>query len=151
MAPHGWLQDLADARVSVNDLVTRSMVQVRRAEYAVHDLVLDFVKFRIKRENAAKETATGRQAEYLGKLEVLMAHSDNGEVKRGFHSLLALWRSLKDLSGDEQLDVSTYRASLSKLEQMGVTSETAHTFGAVARLFDLQVSPPGDIAFTWLL
>ena len=134
-------QDLADARVSVKDLRARSMVQVRGHEYTVHDLLLDFVRSKIKEDDLAKETFTRRQAQYLGSVEVFTAYSDKGEIHRGFHSLLALWRSLKDLSCDDRLDASTYATTLSELEQRGASWETAHTFGAVARLFDLQVSP----------
>lgn len=94
----------------------------------------------MERFGTIKEAATSRQAQYLGRPDVVHTYSDNGEVDGGVYSLMALWRSLEELSGDPGLEVKTYTNSLVDLEGSEATFDAATTYGAVARLFDLQVS-----------
>lgn len=129
-------QDLADVRVAAKDLMARSLVHTRGGGYGVHDMVLDFAKFKIKESTVVMEEAALRQAQYLGRPEVLGAYSDKGDVDEGFFSLISLWRSLEELSGNEMLEIDTYRASLGTLE---MTTDVADTFCAVAQLFQHQV------------
>lgn len=67
-------------------------------EYAVHDLVLDFAKRKIKEDEVFKETATFRQAQYLSRQEVLEAYADRGDFDGCFYTLIALWRSVEKMS-----------------------------------------------------
>lgn len=121
-------------------------MQKRGGDYQVHDLLLDFAKSEINMERfrTIKEAATSRQAQYLGRLDVVHTYSDTGELAGGVYSLMALWRSLEELSGDTGLEVKTYTTSLGALERGEATSDVASTYGAVARLFDLQVRLPRE-------
>lgn len=101
--------------------------------YSVHDLLLDFAKNAIDPET--KEVATSRQAQYLGRLDVLKGFHDG----RGYLSLMALWRSLEDLSGDKELEVKTYESSLEELKESKANLAKAEHFNAVASLFHEQV------------
>lgn len=116
--------------------MARSLVHTRGGGYEVHDMVLDFAKFKIKESTVVMEEAALLQAQYLGRPEVLCAYSDKGQVDEGLFSLISLWRSLEELSGNELLEIDTYKASLGTLE---MTIDVADTFHAVAGLFQHQV------------
>lgn len=58
-------QDPRDAESSAKSLVARSLVQVRRVAYIVHDLLLEIAEKKIVTE--IKEVATSRQAQYLAR------------------------------------------------------------------------------------
>lgn len=133
-------QDCRDAKVSAKCFVARSLVQVRRdGGYLVHDLILDFTKSTIYGE--IKEAAMSRQAQYLGRLDVLKVYRcSGGKVNGDYFSIAALWRSLEDLSGDQSLEAKTYNDSLEVLKQSGVDLDVARSFDAVASLFLFQVS-----------
>lgn len=132
-------QDCRDAQVSAKSLVAKGLVQVRRgAGYLVHDLLLDFATNTISVKT--KEVAISRQAQYLGRLDVLKAYSSSARVANGgCYSLMGLWRSLENLAGDRALEMKTYENSLEALKQSKVNLETASSFDAVASLFLLQV------------
>ncbi|CAN0515401.1 unnamed protein product, partial [Ectocarpus sp. 12 AP-2014] len=51
---------------------------------------------------------------------------------------MALWQSLEDLSGDKQLEVSTYGVNLKALEGSEPTKHLAYINWAAGRLFELQ-------------
>lgn len=136
----GLLQDPKDVRVLAKDLVGRSLVQMHGNEYLLHDRLLDFVKGRIEDFPETKASATSRQSVYLGRLDVLRAYSDKGEIDGGFFSLIALWRSLEKLSKDALLQLNTYSTSLAQLENIEVTPNDIDTCASVARSFDLQVN-----------
>ena len=132
------MQELEDARLAAKDLQSRSLLQKRGNDYAVHDLLLNFVKVTIEEFEAIKKIATSRQAGYLGRLDVLSGYltwGKNGDL----YSLVALWRSLEELSGDTQLEENTYKSSLEVVERSGVASLVADNFASVASLFNLQV------------
>lgn len=86
-------QDFRDAQVSTKSFVSRKLLQVRRDGYLVHYLLLDFAKKQI--EGETREPATSRQAQYLGRLDVLKAYQANkDQLSRGYYDLIALWRLL---------------------------------------------------------
>lgn len=115
-------------------------MQFRRGDgYLVHEIVLDFTKSTIYGE--IKEAAMSRQAQYLGRLDVLKAYrSSAGKVNGDYFSLLALWRSLEDLSGDKSLEAKTYNDSLEALGQGRVDLDVARSFDDVASFLLFQVS-----------
>lgn len=119
-------------------------MQMRGSEYLLHDRLLDFVKGKLKDFPEIKAFATSRQSEYLGRVDVLRAYSDRGEVDGGFFSLIALWRSLEKLSEDALLQLNTYSTSLCQLENIEVTPDGIDTCMSVARSFDLQVNFPSS-------
>ena len=81
-------QDPRDVQSSAKSLVARSLVQVRGDGYFVHDLLLDFAKNAIDPET--KKVATSRQAQYLGRLDVLEGFYDGSTgLGRGYVSLMA--------------------------------------------------------------
>lgn len=104
----------------------------------MHDLLLDFIRTKCHGEDTLIETAVGRQAQYLGTLAVLRGYFGNGEVGGGLYSLIRLWRSLFELSSNEQLEVDAYNSSLGDLGEAEST-DAASMFFAVGRLFELQV------------
>lgn len=75
------------------------------------------------------QLVTSRQGQYLGTVSVLKDHARGGEVLRGFYALMALWQSLKDLSGDNQLEVCTYRVKLKTLAWSKPTECGLHQLG----------------------
>lgn len=121
------------------DLMNRSLIQLRGGEYFVHDVLLDFAKAKLKTEKETLKATISSQARYLGDLNVLQTYSDKGEVDRGFHALIALWRTLEDLSEDGLLEVNTYKTSLGSLRHGESASDVAGTTAALATLFRLQV------------
>ena len=106
--------------------------------FRLHDNLLDFIAIKCQGEDALIEEALASQCQYLGKLAVLRGYSDNGAFREGFYSLIGLWRKLIVLSGDKQLEVDTYNASLGMLGE-DESEDTAYVFSAVGRLFELQV------------
>lgn len=104
--------------------------------YRVHDLVLEFVKDRIK--PAALEKAASRQAQYLGRLDVVRRHSYAGDSKNDFFSLMALWQPVEELSTNPRLQVEAYSTNL-ELVRGEESKEVAYIFGAVGSLLGLQV------------
>ncbi|CAM9768461.1 unnamed protein product [Scytosiphon promiscuus] len=147
-------KDLEGARFFVEGLVTRSLLQRREADnYFVHDLLLDFAKVSIdaKAENreGIKEAATSRQTQYLGRLDVLEDYSANREwdSREGLYSLIGLWRSLEQLSGDEHLEVRAYTASLGNLlkqdeqeskDVASICSDLGHLYVLQGKLTDAE-------------
>ena len=132
-------QDLEDARVSANDLVDRSLLQMRGDHYLVHDLVLRFVKTNV--EGMAREAAISRQARYLGRLDVLLGYVDRAHIagNQDLFALDYLWRSLEELSADPQLEIASYTSSLVELENCMANENKANFYSSVGRLYDLQV------------
>ncbi|CBJ32852.1 NB-ARC and TPR repeat-containing protein-likely pseudogene [Ectocarpus siliculosus] len=108
--------------------------------YRVHDLVLEFAKTGIRAEKEALEKATSLQAQYLGRLDVLKSYGnpEHGAGDQGLFFLDALWRSVKTLSGDPELEVASYRASLGGLKSCEATEAVARSCGSVGFLFNIQ-------------
>lgn len=101
--------------------------------------MLDFAKDKLRKLRGKVQLVTSRQAQYLGTVSVLEGYARAGEVLRGFYALMALWKSVEDLSGDQQLEVGTYRISLRASEESEPTADVAYTNWAAGRFFELQV------------
>lgn len=78
------------------------MLQPTGDAFRVHDLVLGFLKLKLKAD-PRRPTATGRIVEYLGKLKVLQGYAEAGETSDGVYSLMALWRSVEDLAEESHV------------------------------------------------
>lgn len=109
--------------------------------YRVHDLVLDFVKIKIKADVEMVKKVTALQARFLGRLDVLKSYRDpkHGLANQGLFFLDALWRSVEKLSGDPALEVASYRASLGQLESCEATTDVASSYCSVGFFFNIQV------------
>ncbi|CAM9564029.1 unnamed protein product [Laminaria digitata] len=138
MVAHLWEQDPGDTAILLSDLVDKSLVKAVEQSYCLHDLVLDFAKDELRKLRGNVQLVTSLQAQYLGTISVLEDYARAGEVLRGFHALMALWRSLEDLSGDKQLQVSTYGLNLKALEGSEPTADVGYTNWAAGRLLELQ-------------
>ncbi|CAN0076742.1 unnamed protein product, partial [Ascophyllum nodosum] len=106
-------------REEAKGLVSKCLLQdMGRGGYRVHDLILEFVKIKIKADSEILGKTTALQAQYLGRLNVLKSYGDSehGAGSQGLLFLDALWRSVEKLSGDPGLEVASYRASLGELE-----------------------------------
>ncbi|CAN0234238.1 unnamed protein product [Scytosiphon promiscuus] len=138
MVAHLWEQDPSDTILLLSDLVDKSLVKVVEQSYYLHDLVLDFAKDELRKSRGKVQLVTSRQAQYLGTISVLEDYARAGEVLRGFYALMALWQSVEDMSGDKQLEVSTYGVKLKALEGSEPMESVAYTNWAAGRLFELQ-------------
>lgn len=107
-----------DTKVAAKRLVVRSLLQERYEEYLVHDRVLDFAKFKIEDfGEKIKEVSISQQAQYLGRLDVVRSYFDKRDMFGGLYSLIGVWLSLEDMSGDRAWGVNTYNQSVRGLEQ----------------------------------
>eukprot|EP00752_Nemacystus_decipiens_P018671 g16739.t2 len=120
-------------------LAGRSLLQQEQGgDYVFHDLMLDFVRMECdcRELESLVEGAVERQRQHLGRLTVLQRYSNVGKhLHTGLYGLMSLWRSLKELSGSDQL-AETYTASLKKMAD----NETQGAGGAyfdVAGFFEL--------------
>lgn len=134
-----YTQDPSDTILLLSDLVDKSLVKVVEQSYYLHDLVLDFAKDELRKSRGKVQLVTSRQAQYLGTISVLEDYARAGEVLRGFYALMALWQSVEDMSGDKQLEVSTYGVKLKALGGSEPMESVAYTNWAAGRLFELQV------------
>ena len=105
----------------------------------MHDLLLGFAKRQIGAFQEIRETATSRQAAYLGELRTLRAHADESAGYSGFSPLIALWGSLEELSGDKALVSNTYKAALAGFEPTEKMATVADNYHIAARLLELKV------------
>ena len=138
-------------REEAEGLVSKCLLQdMGRGGYRVHDLILEFVKIKIKGGAEMLENATALQVQYLRRLDVLKSYGDpeHGAGRQGLFFLDALWRSVEKLSGDPGLEIASYRASLGELESCKATAEVASYYARVGFLFNLQVGQvfPGYMA-----
>lgn len=135
-------QDPEDTRVAAEGLVSKYLLQgMGDGGYRVPGLVLEFVKSKITAHAETVRKATALQALYLRRLDVVKSYADpeHGSGSQGLFSLGALWRSVEELSGDSELEVASYCASLGELESCKATAEVAGSFASVGFLFKLQV------------
>lgn len=118
--------------------------------YRVHDLVLEFLKIKIKADAEMAGKATALQAQCLARLDVVKSYEDPEDVtgNQGLFVLDALWRSVEKLSGGHGLEVASYRASLAELESCEATADVARSYSSVGLLLFLQVRRvfPGCLA-----
>lgn len=77
------------------------MLQPAGDAYRVHDLVLRFLKPKLKAD-LKRSTATSRMGNHLGQLKVLQRFVYATGTRYGVYSLISLWRSVEDLSGESQ-------------------------------------------------
>ena len=136
------LQDAGGTREEAEGLVSKCLLQdMGRDGYRVHDLILEFVKIKMKADAEMLKKATALQAQYLRRLDVLKSYGDpeHGAGRQGLFFLDALWRSVEKLSGNFGLEVASYRASLGELESYEATAEVASFYALVGILFKLQV------------
>ena len=145
------LQDGRGTREEAEDLVSKCLLQdMGRGGYRVHDLILEFVKTKIKADAEMIENATALQAQYLGRLDVLKSYRDpeHGAGSQGLFCLDALWRSVEKLSRNSALEVTSYRASIGELGSCEATAKVARSYAWVDFLFNLQVGQvfPGCMA-----
>lgn len=135
------MQDTGGAREEAEGLVSKCLLQdVGGGGYRVHDLVLEFVKIKIKADVGMVAKATTLQAQYLGRVDVLRSYGDpeHGVGNQGLFFLDSLWRSVEKLSGNPELEVTSYRTSLGELESCEATEDVANSYGWVGGLFDIQ-------------
>lgn len=136
------LQDTEGTRDEAGGLVSKCLLQdVGGDWYRVHDLVLDFVKMKIKADAEMVGKATALQAQHLGRLDVARSCSDieNDVGMQDMFMLGTLWRSVEQLSGNLGLEVASYRVSLGRLESCEATEEVADSYWSVGMLFEMQV------------
>ena len=142
-------QDKEGAREEAEGLVSKCLLQdVGGGGYRVHDLLLDFVKIKIKADVEMMEKATTLQARFLGRLDVLKGYENpgHGAGNRGLVVLDALWRSVEQLSEDPDLEVASYTTSLRELESCEAITCVASSYASVGFLFNIQVR---KIFFVW--
>lgn len=147
------LQDVEGARDEAKGLASKCLVQDMGGDrYRVHDLLLEFVTIKIKAEVEMVKEATTLQAQYLRRLDVVEGY-DNPEHGAGDQGLLfldALWRSVEKLSGDSELEIASYRASLEELEASDATANVAVSCSSIGHLFHIQVGAVlGCVALPW--
>ena len=136
------VQDTGGTREEAEGLVGKCLLQdVGGGGYRVHDLVLAFVKIKIKADVEMVEKATTLQAHFLGRLDVLKGYKNpkHGAGHQGLFVLDALWRSVEQLSGDPELEVASYSTSLGELESCEATANVASSYSSVGWLFRIQV------------
>eukprot|EP00752_Nemacystus_decipiens_P012223 g10837.t1 len=135
------IEDAGGTREEAESLVSKCLLQdVGGGRYRVHDLVLDFVKIKIKADWEMVKKATALQARFLGRLDVLKdyQHSEHGAGNQGLFVLDALWRSVEMLSGDPELEVASYSTSLGELESCEATVDVASSYSSVGFFFHIQ-------------
>ncbi|CAM9138218.1 unnamed protein product, partial [Ectocarpus sp. 13 AM-2016] len=135
------IEDAEGTRDEAEGLVSKCLLHaVGGGGYRVHDLVLEFAKTSIRAEEETVKKATALQAQYLGRLDVLESYRDpeHGAGRQGLFFLDALWRSVEKLSGDPELEVASYRASLGELESCKATEAVARSYSSVGSLFNIQ-------------
>ncbi|CAM9956525.1 unnamed protein product [Scytosiphon promiscuus] len=139
MLEHLWEKSNPhDAQVALDGLVGRSLMSLKQDRYGVHDLILDFAKLQILTNRPLVKGATLRQARYLGRSNVVRGYSGAGQHREGLYALIALWRSVEELSDDKELEAKTYKDSLRPLEGGDMTVDVAQVFEDVGTLFMLQ-------------
>ncbi|CAN0573228.1 unnamed protein product, partial [Ectocarpus sp. 12 AP-2014] len=95
------IEDTGGTREEAEGLVSKCLLQdVGGGGYRVHDLVLDFVKIKIKADMEMVKKVAALQAQFLGRLNVLKSykHPEHGAGNQGLFVLDALWRSVEQLS-----------------------------------------------------
>lgn len=134
------LQGPGNSLLFVGQLVDKSLVQAVEHKYRLHDLVLAFVKSKLRCLKMERVVlVTSRLAQYLSRLSVLREYAEADEMQGGLYALLGLWGSVEELSRDNTLQTTMYGKILSELEACEATADTASSYRAVGKLFFLQV------------
>lgn len=131
-----FAQNYRKSQPTLEQLVNRCLLQRAGQDvYRIHPLVVDFARIEMWKRKELVKRATLRQAQYLSTLSVVQGYIASGE----FNTLIAFWRVLEELSGDSLIDVKMYRSSLGELDGGKATEDHANVYGAVGKLFALQV------------
>ena len=96
-------------RTGVDVLLERCLLhKVSVTDYRLHDLVLEYLQFTVKKYENLLRQASSRQARFLSRIEVLRKYSAGGEWVNngGLYSLVVLWNATKKL--DRALIISRY-------------------------------------------
>ncbi|CAM9933909.1 unnamed protein product, partial [Ectocarpus sp. 12 AP-2014] len=142
----GMYGDPDDTTLLVHYLVDKSLVKVEEHAYYLHDLVLDFAKDELRKLREKVRLVNSRQAQYLGRMSIVKDYAEAGEVLGGLYALMALWRSVEDLSGDNQLEASTYGATTKPSEESESSQDVADLNWAMGRLFNSRWAISGKFA-----
>ena len=140
-----WLptgvQDVDGTREEAEGLVNKCLLQEVDGgdQYRVHDLLVEFLRFKIRQDAGMVKLATVRQAQYLARLDFIRSCLVKLGTCTHCPSVSASWRILEWLSGDNELEAVSYRASLSELDSSEPTADMAKTYANVANLFEFQV------------
>lgn len=106
--------------------------------FRLHDLLLDFVRLECRSRQELVEGAIRRQTQYLGRISVARNFDENRGPDTNLYALIRLWRSLEELSGNTQLEVETYRASLRELD-LAESTDVGDGYVLIGKLLHLQV------------
>ena len=110
----------------------------------MHEMLLDFVKGELELEGngTLKQDSIAHQAQYLRRVDVVLRYHDptfRAGIP-GFSSLGSLWRSLEELSGNPELEATSYLFSLEAFEKSQASKGVvAVSYNAVGMLFHHQV------------
>ncbi|CAM9436286.1 unnamed protein product, partial [Hapterophycus canaliculatus] len=112
---------MASGVAATREMLANLWAQVyMRESYRLHDLVLEYLQLVIKMEKdqTLARQASSRQAQYLGRLDVLRHYSRGEEASTGgIYCVMALWNSVKKL--DRTIDVQArYVESLGGVTKM---------------------------------
>lgn len=136
------VQDPEEMTDEAMGLVSRSLLHAVDGEYGMHDLVLDYARASVDRDEL--ETYVSRQARYLSGYDALRTFSKAGKNTNDLVDLMILWRPLERLSDDPELQADGYEATLRSLrpsspEDSSHGSRYVWAARTIARLFELQV------------
>ena len=135
------LQDIEGAKKEVEFLVDNALLHEVDGSFYVHDLLLDFIKLKCTSKGMRRlvEDSVLRQTQYLGRLSVVLEFYVSESLSTNRYALIRLWRSLEELSGNKQLEVETYRASLGEFGR-AESREVTDVHHLIGSLFYLHVS-----------
>lgn len=134
-------QDVELAKIGAEFLAQNALLREVEGFFYVPDLLLDFIKMKCRSEgmHSLVEDAVRRQAKYLSQPSVVREFEENEGLGTNLYSLTRLWRSLEELSGNDQLEVETYRDRLREVGEAEST-DVADMHALIGRLFHLEVS-----------
>ena len=125
------LQDISDVSIGASVMVDCCLlqgcclIQGLVEGYRLHDLVLQYLQFRIGADGGDLAGRAGwRQARYLARLQVFKQYYTRGiyVVTGGLYSLIALWNSAKKL--DVTIEVEAcYSKSLKGVDDIRINRE----------------------------
>ena len=111
------------------------MLQPVGDAYRVHDLILHFLKPKLK-ANPLRPVVISRVAGYLGKLNVLGRFYNAGDTSDGVYALIALWNTVEgflDTDLDEWRMSSLYTRSLEGVTDIGPLGNAGHLMCLMVR------------------
>lgn len=123
----------ADVSIPAHALVDRSLLQKVSGGYLVHDVVLKYLRMRMKNDEELRHQAISRQKRYLTNRKVLKGLSVGKEdPSGGILALVSLWSSLWEL--ELYVDVTGgYRESLWDAGDVDAWHEAGHLLQLLVR------------------